>query len=92
MTVAVLDTGIAASHEAFRDVELIEKDFTGEGNGDRHGHGTHVAGTIFGRTVGEIRYAVAPGVGRALIGKIIGAQRSATTKEIVGTRLAEMTA
>jgi len=83
VTVAVLDTGIDAGHEAFRGVELVQKDFTGEGDGDADGHGTHVAGTIFGRTTGEVRYAVAPGVGRALIGKVVGANRSATTKEIV---------
>jgi subtilisin family serine protease len=83
VTVAVLDTGIDSKHAAFEGVELTEKDFTGEGNGDDDGHGTHVAGTIFGRTIGDVRYSVAPGVSRALIGKIIGAKRSATTKEIV---------
>lgn len=83
VTVAVLDTGIDAGHEAFRGVELIQKDFTGEGDGDQDGHGTHVAGTIFGQTVQGVRYAVAPGVRRALIGKVLGKKRSATTKELV---------
>ncbi len=83
VTVAVLDTGIDAGHEAFRNVELIQKDFTGEGDGDQNGHGTHVAGTIFGQTVQGVRYAVAPAVRRALIGKVLGTQRSATTKELV---------
>ena len=83
VTVAILDTGIDAGHEAFRGVELIQKDFTGEGDGDQNGHGTHVAGTIFGQTVQGVRYAVAPGVRRALIGKVLGTQRSATTKELV---------
>ncbi len=83
VTVAVLDTGIDAGHEAFRGVELIQKDFTGEGDGDQNGHGTHVAGTIFGQTVQGVRYAVAPGVRRALIGKVLGKKRSATTKELV---------
>ena len=83
VTVAVLDTGIDAGHEAFRNVELIQKDFTGEGDGDQNGHGTHVAGTIFGQTVQGVRYAVAPGVRRALIGKVLGKKRSATTKELV---------
>jgi len=83
VTVAVLDTGIDAGHEAFRGVELIQKDFTGEGDGDQNGHGTHVAGTIFGQTVQGVRYAVAPGVRRALIGKVLGTQRSPTTKELV---------
>jgi subtilisin family serine protease len=72
--VAVLDTGIDAEHTAFRDVDLVEKDFTGYGNGDLDGHGTHCAGIIFGRNVDGVRIGVAPGIRRALIGKIIGPQ------------------
>ena len=83
VTAAVLDTGIDADHEAFHGVELIQKDFTGEGDGDQDGHGTHVAGTIFGQAVQGLRYGVAPGVRRALIGKVLGTQRSATTQELV---------
>ena len=73
VVVAVLDTGIDASHPAFAGVEVIERDFTTEGNGDRHGHGTHCAGTVFGRSTGNTRIGVAPGVTRALIGKVLGA-------------------
>jgi hypothetical protein len=73
ITVAVLDTGIDTTHPAFAGVTLIEKDFTTEGNGDQHGHGTHCAGTIFGRPVNGTRIGVAPGVKRALIGKVLGA-------------------
>lgn len=83
VAVAVLDTGIDAAHPAFQGVTLTQKDFTGEGNGDQHGHGTHVAGTIFGQTVGNVRIGVAPGVRRALIGKVLGQRRSATTAELV---------
>jgi subtilisin family serine protease len=83
VTVAILDTGIDAGHEAFQGIELVQKDFTGEGNGDRNGHGTHVAGTIFGHTLRGLRYAVAPGVRRALIGKVLGGQASTTTQEII---------
>lgn len=72
ITVAVLDTGIDASHPAFAGVTLTQRDFTGEGEGDGHGHGTHCAGTIFGRDVGGLRIGVAPGVTRAVIGKVLG--------------------
>jgi subtilisin family serine protease len=74
IVVAVLDTGIDASHPAFTGVSIVQKDFTGEGNGDQHGHGTHCAGTIFGRTTNNTRIGVAPGVKKALIGKVLGAQ------------------
>lgn len=72
IVVAVLDTGIAKNHTAFQEVQIIEKDFTGSGDGDTHGHGTHCAGTIFGRDVNGNRIGVARGVGKALIGKVLG--------------------
>jgi subtilisin family serine protease len=72
VTVAVLDTGIDASHPAFREVDLLEKDFTGYGVGDSDGHGTHCAGILFGRAVDGVRIGVAPGVRRAMIGKVVG--------------------
>ncbi|MBY5533809.1 S8 family serine peptidase [Rhizobium leguminosarum] len=73
VTVAVLDTGIDRKHIAFDDptLEIIEKDFTGTGNGDSNGHGTHCAGTIFGRPVNGTRIGVAPGIQKALIGKVV---------------------
>ncbi|MBP0580063.1 S8 family serine peptidase [Labrys sp. LIt4] len=72
VTVAVLDTGIDVAHPAFAGVTLVERDFTGSGNGDVKGHGTHCAGTIFGRDVGGQRIGIARGVGKALIGKVLG--------------------
>src|SRR4029450_6665051 len=39
--VAVLDTGIDASHPAFDGVELVQRNFTGESDGDLAGHGRH---------------------------------------------------
>jgi subtilisin family serine protease len=45
IVVAVLDTGIDGSHPAFEGVDIVQEDFTGEGNGDQNGHGTHCAGT-----------------------------------------------
>ncbi len=78
VTVAVLDTGIDASHPAFADVEVIQKDFTGEGDGDAHGHGTHCAGTVFGADTDGMRIGVARNVDRALIGKVLGGQGGST--------------
>ena len=78
VTVAVLDTGIDASHPAFADVELIQKDFTGEGDGDGNGHGTHCAGTVFGADTDGMRIGVARSVDRALIGKVLGGQGGST--------------
>lgn len=71
VSVAVLDTGVDAGHPAFQGVTFVEKDFTTEGNGDLQGHGTHCAGTIFGRAVDGTRIGVAPGITRALIGKVL---------------------
>ncbi|QQZ28034.1 S8 family serine peptidase [Thiothrix subterranea] len=72
VTVAVLDTGIDADHPAFTGVELVQQDFSGSGNGDLQGHGTHCAGTIFGRDVDGTCIGVARGVPKALIGKVLG--------------------
>jgi subtilisin family serine protease len=72
VTVAVLDTGIDPRHPAFDGVALVRENFTSEGDDDTDGHGTHCAGTIFGRDVGNVRIGIARGVRRALIGKVIG--------------------
>jgi subtilisin family serine protease len=83
ITVAVLDTGIDASHNAFREVELVQQDFTGEGERDIHGHGTHCAGTIFGQDCEALRIGVARGVRRALIGKVLGRDGGGSTDQVL---------
>lgn len=72
VVVSVLDTGIDAGHPAFAGVTVVQEDFSGSGNGDVQGHGTHCAGTVFGRDVEGTRIGVAVGVQRALIGKVLG--------------------
>ncbi len=55
--VYVLDTGIRTTHSEFAGRATFDIDFIGDGNsgsfnGDCHGHGTHVAGTVGGATYG----------------------------------------
>jgi subtilisin family serine protease len=73
ITIAVLDTGIDKMHAAFAGMQerIVQKDFTATSNEDRQGHGTHCAGTIFGRAVEGKRIGIAPGVSKALIGKVL---------------------
>ena len=72
VVVAVLDTGIDSTHPAFSGIKLIHKNFTSESKEDVHGHGTHCAGTIFGRQVEGKRIGIAPGIKTAVICKILG--------------------
>ncbi|MDQ4070555.1 MAG: S8 family serine peptidase [Actinomycetota bacterium] len=78
--VSVLDTGIDSAHPAFAGVTLVQQDFSGSGNGDVQGHGSHCAGTIFGRDVDGARIGVALGVERALIGKVLGDDGSGSSE------------
>ncbi|MGW6278373.1 S8 family peptidase [Kribbella sp. NPDC055071] len=48
ITVAVLDTGIDATHPDFKGKITAEKNFTTDNADDNIGHGTHVASTIAG--------------------------------------------
>lgn len=71
-TVAILDTGVDPTHTAFQGITLERKNFTKETDDDTNGHGTHCAGTIFGRDIDGIRIGVARGVTKALVGKVLG--------------------
>jgi subtilisin family serine protease len=71
VVVAILDTGIDKTHPAFSGMNITEQDFSGSGNGDRQGHGSHCAGTIFGRDVDSKRIGIARGVKHALVGKVL---------------------
>lgn len=69
--VAVLDSGIDDAHSAFVGVSIVARNFTEGVDHDVDGHGTHCAGTIFGRNVGGQRIGIAPGVQKAFIGKVV---------------------
>jgi subtilisin family serine protease len=83
VNVAILDTGIDAAHPAFAGLTLVQRDFTGSGDGDQHGHGTHCAGTVFGGDVGGQRIGIARGVAKALIAKVLGANGGGDTLSLV---------
>jgi subtilisin family serine protease len=73
VTVAVLDTGIDTSHPDLAGAVVAEANFTtSDTTGDRHGHGTHLAGIVTGSgTASDGTYVgVAPGVD-LLNGKVL---------------------
>jgi subtilisin family serine protease len=80
--VAVLDSGIDANHPAFSGLDITSKDFTDTGIMDVNGHGTHCAGTLFGRDVEGRRIGVARGVTQALIGKVLDDDGYGTTDSL----------
>ncbi|MFI5998180.1 S8 family peptidase [Streptomyces sp. NPDC051362] len=71
--VAVLDTGIDATHPDVAGSIVGQVDFTGSPTGtkDGHGHGTHVASTVLGSGAASkgLRKGVAPGA-KLLVGKV----------------------
>ena len=87
--VAVLDTGIDDTHAAFLPIKdrLVQKDYTGEGNGDTNGHGTHCAGTIFGSPVDGVRIGIAPDISKAYIAKVLGREGGGTSEQIAHAML-----
>ena len=52
VTAYIIDTGINVEHSDFEGRATFGFDSTGEGNFDGNGHGTHVAGTIGGKSYG----------------------------------------
>ncbi|MFF5296987.1 S8 family serine peptidase [Paractinoplanes globisporus] len=84
--VAVLDTGIDATHPDLAGQIAETKDFTVDGGDavDHVGHGTHVAATIAGTGAasGGARTGVAPGA-RLVVGKVLGDDGSGTDSQVI---------
>ena len=80
--VAVLDTGIQATHPDLADAVVEARDFTGSASGtaDKHGHGTHVASIVTGDHTAY--RGVAPDT-RLLVGKVLNDSGSGTESGII---------
>ncbi|MFF1648226.1 S8 family serine peptidase [Streptomyces sp. NPDC058240] len=83
--VAVLDTGVDATHPDLADRIVESRSFVpGETARDGHGHGTHVASTILGSGAasgGKYR-GVAPGAG-LIVGKVLDDGGSGSESSII---------
>jgi subtilisin family serine protease len=77
VNVYILDTGIRRSHSDFGGRAVFGVDFSGLGDGDCHGHGTHVAGTVGGAEYGIAKAATLIAV------RIFGCEGTVATSVIV---------
>lgn len=77
VTAYIVDTGIRLSHEEFGGRATFGVNFTKGVDDDCSGHGTHVAGTVGGKT-----YGVANNVNLVSV-KILDCKNKSTTKELL---------
>lgn len=83
VSVAILDSGIDRKHPAFAGMNIVPQDFTGEGDEDGRGHGTHCAGIVFGRDVDGVRIGVARGITTAFSVKVLRKDGSGDTGMLI---------
>ncbi|MBO0610254.1 S8 family peptidase [Myceligenerans salitolerans] len=84
-TVAVLDTGVDATHPDLVGKVVDQRNFTAEASAyDGHGHGTHVAATVAGTGAGSdgLRAGVAPGAD-LIVGKVLDDSGSGSESEVI---------
>ncbi len=82
--VAIVDTGIDPTHLDFAGRIIAIKDFTGEGNTDKNGHGTHVAGTIGGSgAASEGKYKGVAYEASLLAAKVLRGNGSGSTSDVM---------
>jgi subtilisin family serine protease len=82
--VGIVDTGIDPDHPDLTGRVLVTRDFTGEGERDNNGHGTHVAGIIGGtgaQSGGKYR-GVAPECGY-IIAKVLKGNGSGMMSDVI---------
>ncbi len=87
VVIAIVDTGVDASHPAFGGRVLPQLDFTGDPQaGDPEGHGTHVAGTAAGGPIdcgdGTVTIGVAPDAAILPI-RVLDAEGSGAVSNVV---------
>lgn len=73
----VIDTGIRTTHTEFEGRAVIGKDATGGNGQDCNGHGTHVAGTIGGKTYGVAKAT------RLIAVRVLGCDGSGTNTNVI---------
>lgn len=83
VSVAILDSGIDKNHPAFAGMNIVSQDFTGEGDEDLRGHGTHCAGIVFGRDVNGGRIGIARGITTAFSVKVLRKDGSGDTGMLI---------
>lgn len=78
VTVYVIDTGIRTTHTEFEDRASMGVNLVKDGKGgDCHGHGSHVAGIIGGKTYGVARQVKLVGV------KVVNCQGRANAADLI---------